>query len=299
MGNNTQWTSPSILNVNPMVSFSEINGKLLEAEEVKLSDEVLAKVTQRVPDIDAMLQQISLQSITYMSDGLKIKGYMALPKASGTYPCIIYNRGGSSKFGVPTGGRAASRLAPMAAWGYVVVSSNYRGSAGSEGQDEYGGADVNDVLSLIPLLDSLPETDPSRIGMVGVSRGGMMTCLALTRTERISGAIIKSGSFDLFKSAEKRPEMETHIYAELIPDYAQNKVHALTARSANLWPERLCKTTPILMLHGSSDWRVHPTESLDMASKLFECKHPFRFIFFEGGDHGLSEHTQEVTQQTQ
>ena len=274
------------------------DGQILEAEDVMLSDKVLAKVVEREPSIEVILQQVSLKSITYMSDGLKIKGYMALPKAAGTYPCIIYNRGGSSKFGVPTAGRAAVRLTPLAAWGYVVVASNYRGSGGSEGVDEFGGADINDILNLIPLFESLPEADASRLGMVGVSRGGMMTCLALTKTERIAGAVIKSGSFDLFNGAEKRPEMEKHIYRELIPDYHQNKHAALTARSASQWPEQLCKTTPILMLHGSSDWRVHPTESLEMAAKLYECKHPFRYIFFEGGDHGLGEHNGEVQRQT-
>jgi dipeptidyl aminopeptidase/acylaminoacyl peptidase len=60
------------------------------------------------------------------------------------------------------------------------------------------------------------------------------------------------------------------------------------------WPEKLHKKTPILLLHGSADWRVHPTEGLTMATKLYESKHPFRLVFFEGGDHGLSEHRDEV-----
>ena len=31
-----------------------------------------------------------------------------------------------------------------------------------------------------------------------------------------------------------------------------------------------------------------------MAMLLSEYKHPFRLVFFEGGDHGLSEHQEEV-----
>ena len=47
-----------------------------------------------------------------------------------------------------------------------MIASNYRGSPGSEGQEEFGGADVNDVLNLLPLIDSLKdEIDPARIGM--------------------------------------------------------------------------------------------------------------------------------------
>jgi hypothetical protein len=37
-----------------------------------------------------------------------------------------------------------------------------------------------------------------------------------------------------------------------------------------------------LLLHGSADARVHPTEALTMTSKLYECQHSFRFVFFEG-----------------
>ncbi len=39
---------------------------------------------------------------------------------------------------------------------------------------------------------------------------------------------------------------------------------------------------------------MHPTEALGMASALFEAKHPFRMILFEGGNHGLTEFRREV-----
>jgi len=84
------------------------------------------------------------------------------------------------------------------------------------------------------------------------------------------------------------------VFSELVPDYDKNKEAALDARSAVRWPEKLNKKTPILLLHGTADWRVHPTEALTMVSKLYESKHPFRFVLFEGGDHGLSEHREEV-----
>ena len=31
-----------------------------------------------------------------------------------------------------------------------------------------------------------------------------------------------------------------------------------------------------------------------MAEALYETEHPVRFVFFEGGDHGLTEHRREV-----
>jgi len=150
------------------------------------------------------------------------------------------------------------------------------------------------VLNLIPLLESMPEADASRIGMLGSSRGGMMTYLALTRTDRIDAAVVLSGISDSFDTVTRRPDMEMYVYAELVPEWGQDRQEALERRSAVLWPEKLNNETPILLLHGSADWRVHPTQALRMASALYEVNHPFRFVFFEGGDHGLSEYQQEV-----
>ena len=122
----------------------------------------------------------------------------------------------------------------------------------------------------------------------------MMTYLALTRTKRIAAAVIGSGPTDLEKMIQLRPEMETDvIIAELVPGYATNKAQALRARSAIHWPEKLAKETPILLLAGTGDWRVNPMDSLHMAEKLYQQRHPFRLVTFEGADHGLSEFRDE------
>ncbi|MDD8025453.1 MAG: prolyl oligopeptidase family serine peptidase, partial [Acidobacteriota bacterium] len=177
--------------------------------------------------------------------------------------------------------------------GYVVVASQYRGGGGSEGQDEFGGADIDDVLSLIPLVDSLAYADGSRIGMFGWSRGGMMTYLALARTSRIAAAVIAAAPTDLALAFKMRPEMEGLAF-RLIPNYAQKKTGAIEARSAVFWPEKLPKNTPFLLLQGSADRNCDPSDVLKMALRLYEAKQPFRLVFFEGGSHGLNEHTAEV-----
>lgn len=153
---------------------------------------------------------------------------------------------------------------------------------------------MNDVLNLLPLIDSLkPEIDPARIGMEGWSRGGIMTYLALSRTRRIAAAIIGSGDVDLAAGIKLRPEMETNVIAELVPGYATNKVQALRDRSAINWPEQLAKDTPILLLGGAADWRINPRNSLRMAEKLYQARHAFRLVMFEGGVHHLSEFRDE------
>jgi dipeptidyl aminopeptidase/acylaminoacyl peptidase len=239
---------------------------------------------------------VEVRRITYRSDGLSVNGYLAVPAQGAKLPCVIFNRGGNSTLAVLTDEQAATSLGRIASWGYVVAASQYRGAAGAEGADEYGGADVDDVLNLIPVLESVPRADTASIGMIGVSRGGMMTYLALTRTNRIAAAVVNSGLADL--NLDDRPEM-VRVWSRMIPDYAKDPAAALAARSAVHFVASLNKATPILLLHGTADWRAKPrTNAIDMASALLEARQPFRLVLFEGAQHGLVEHREEANRIT-
>jgi dipeptidyl aminopeptidase/acylaminoacyl peptidase len=270
------------------------DGRLLDQHPVVLSEAEVERLESRTPGIRDVLGRVDVQSITYLSDGLRVKGYLLQPRSGDSLPAVIYNRGGSADFGAMTDGMVARVLAPIADRGYVVIASQYRGNAGGEGREEVGGADVNDVLNLLPLLGSLPRVDTTRIGMYGWSRGGKMTYLALARTGRIRAAIIGAGVADVADLVQRRRAMEDSVYALLVPRWQADRDAEIEARSAIRWPERLHKQTPILLLHGSSDWRVHPEQALRMAAALHAARHPFRFVFFEGGDHGLTAHAAEV-----
>ncbi len=270
------------------------NGQLISRIPMTVPDDLL-NTDGTVKAEYAHLNLVNMAEITYISDGLRISGHIVTPKAPGPHPCVIYNRGGNREFGANSPRRVALRLAKIASWGYVVVASQYRGNKGGEGMEEFGGADVNDIINLVPLLESLPaEADAGRMGMLGFSRGGMMTYLALTKTDRMKAAAIVGGVADSFNGIEERPDMETYVYAELIPDYWNVKEEALRARSAVSWPEKLCATTPILLMHGTSDWRVPPRGSMKMAEALYGLKRPVRLVLYEGGDHGLTEYRPEM-----
>ena len=271
------------------------DGQIVEEQAVQFTEAQLGEVEKRVPMIRNLLAQVTVKRITYLSDGLKVKGYLAVPaKSEGKLPCVIYNRGGSRDFGAINDVVAVFRLGAIATRGYVVVASQYRGNAGGEGQEEFGGADVNDVLHLIPLLESLPQADSARIGMYGWSRGGMMTYLALARTDRIRGAVIGGGMSDMAATIAERPNLETEVYSQIVPRWSTEKQAAIEARSPVRWAAKLNKTTPLLLLHGGADWRVSPRQALRMADALLEVKQPFRLVLFEGGDHGIFEHEAEV-----
>ncbi|MEL6942351.1 MAG: prolyl oligopeptidase family serine peptidase, partial [Bacteroidota bacterium] len=53
----------------------------------------------------------------------------------------------------------------------------------------------------------------------------------------------------------------------------------------------------ILMLHGSSDWRVKSTHSLKLALEFEKHRIPYRLKIFEGADHGISEFRTEVEEE--
>jgi dipeptidyl aminopeptidase/acylaminoacyl peptidase len=92
--------------------------------------------------------------------------------------------------------------------------------------------------------------------------------------------------------------MEKGVYASLIPNYSSDKDTQLKARSAVYWADQLCKTTPLLIMHGSADWRVSPDEAFELVKKLHEYKHPTRFILFEGADHSIREFKTESFAET-
>lgn len=248
----------------------------------------------------SFLDKVDMHEIIYLSDGLKIQAFAAIPKGMGDkkLPVIIFNRGGNRDFGAlslfrePKKYAIAIYFSQLAQEGYIVMASNYRGAGKSEGKDEFGGSDITDVLNLIKLTEEIPVADTTKIGMYGWSRGAMMTLLALCKTNRIKTAVVGGTPSDL--TVIDRPEMEKGVYAELIPNYWQNKAAELKKRSAYYFAEELPKNVPVLLLHGNSDWRVKTDNALKLAQRFDELRIPYRLKIFEGADHSISQFREEV-----
>ena len=278
------------------------NGKIIERNEINLTQHKdLQTFIYKELDGQKILKEeyqylnsVRCEKILYMSDDLKVVGYLLYPENKGKYPGIIYNRGGNKEFGKITIKKVGAILAKVASWGYMVVASQYRGNDGGEGREEFGGADVNDVLNLIPLLKNNKMVIPEKLGIYGWSRGGMMTYLTLMQTNEFKAACVGGGLSDLYLMMSSRKDNFEEVYYEVIPNYADDKKKALDSRSAIKNVDKINKNTPVLMLHGSADWRVVPQMALDMANKFLEYKIPYRLIIFEGGDHGLTGHRKEV-----
>ena len=184
-------------------------------------------------------------------------------------------------------------MADLALRGYVVIASQYSGGPQSEGVDDFGGDNIEDVLILKKILEKWPGADAKNIGMWGWSRGGLMTYRALSLVKWIKAAVIGAAPTDEVSAPKFRKGWREHQ----ISLYGKSKTEQIK-RSAQYWPEKIYKKAPILLLHGSADWRVPVSNAIRMSEKLYEQKVPFRLVVYEGGDHGISEFRKEVNQLT-
>ena len=239
---------------------------------------------------------INIERIEYMSEGHQVWGYYAEPKSAGPHPVVVRLRGGNRSFGAYSPERAVRALGNLANWGYVAIAPQYRGADDpeeGESLDEFGGSDVNDIFTMIEMVGGFESADTSRIALEGWSRGGMMTYLALKKSNRFDAAIVIGGVADLNRMVDDRPIM-MEVFTDLFAgDDADQFEQNMIDRSAVNWANQLPKSTPILILHGTSDWRVTPFHAFDMSAGLQNAQVPYRLIMFEGGDHSISEFATE------
>jgi dienelactone hydrolase len=224
--------------------------------------------------------------LTYWSDGLRINGFLGYPKGGGPFPAVIYNRGGMWDSGALTG----AELVHFVETGYVAAASQYRGNGGSEGVESFGHGDVIDVINLITLVQSLPQVDPARVGMMGGSRGGMVTYMVLKAEaeagrNRVRAAVTVGGVTDLFMWVEDTPDM-LEIFTVLVGPPPDQAPELYQVRSATFWPEWI--TVPLLLMHGENDWIVLPRQSQRLYDLMKSVGRDATLIIYPGDDHPLT-----------
>ena len=245
---------------------------------------------------EEVLQNTILENITYNSGGLKVKGYLAYPKnTSKKYPCVIWNRGGYGDNGALDIFNAKGVLGNIANEGYVVFASHYRGNLGSDGLDELGGEDVNDVLNLIPLADELEFADTTIWGMEGWSRGGMMTYLSIVKSKvNFKAVIIVGGVSNLHCNDKDSPYIKL-VSEKIFPGLPIEKfAYECEKRSVTSFIDKLPKDTYYLLLHGTADESVVPMDTINLAREFQNQNFHYRLVMFEEGDHYLRKHRNEV-----
>ncbi|MBU1435999.1 MAG: prolyl oligopeptidase family serine peptidase [Gammaproteobacteria bacterium] len=262
---------------------------------------------QRLPisknQFNTFQSTLSCHTFDYQVGKVTVQGYLIYPaNTKKPLPVVIYNRGGNTDYGMVTMGRMMNDLMPLSAAGFVVIGSQYRWSGKNIGkpedfiadgtEDQFGGIDVEDVLSLVPLIKDLDIADSTRIGVYGSSRGGMQSYLFAKKYPEIKAMAIVAGISDVF-SFRDRSEKSRFLLSQLIPDFSENEEAALKARSAIYWADELPKV-PVLLIHAKDDNRVSYANSVLMSERFTQHKIPFEFITYDTGGHDLVLHKAEI-----
>ncbi|MGH9854746.1 MAG: alpha/beta hydrolase family protein [Blastocatellia bacterium] len=260
-------------------------------DAVKLTD--VEKYSTKDEYIAARDSRYTLEKVRYRSDGLAVIAYFYRPRKPEELkrPVIVFNRGSYIR------GDIAPELLTMfnrlAEAGFAVVAPMYRGSDGGEGRDDLGGADLNDLLNIMPVLSQLGSLDTRNVFLYGESRGGMMVFQAI-RDGFPARAAATFGAFtDLGEIASSGSGAAT--VKKIFPDFEERREEIISRRSAIRWPERL--RLPLLLMHGSEDRSLAPTQTLQLATQLAKTQKEFGVIIFPGGDHILQQHRVERDRQ--
>ncbi|MBV9760706.1 MAG: S9 family peptidase [Acidobacteriaceae bacterium] len=169
--------------------------------EVCALDGGVRKLTAHNQELLAQLQLGAVEDIAFKShDGTEVHGLITEPPSfepGKKYPALLRIHGG------PNGqdGHAFSfQHQLLAANGYIVVSINYRGSAGrgeKYGQSifaDWGNKEVADLLAGVDHVVNMGIADPDRLGIGGWSYGGILTDYTIASDQRFKAAISGAGS---------------------------------------------------------------------------------------------------------
>ena len=136
---------------------------------------------------DASKGVMRYRKVTYRSSagGMEIPAYLFEPlqtRGAGGHAAMVWVHGGvHGNWGInyfPFVKEAVER-------GYVVICPEYRGSIGygeaHHNAIDYGGYEVDDVMSAVEFLGTLPHVDRERLGIMGWSHGGYISLFSVFR----------------------------------------------------------------------------------------------------------------------
>lgn len=243
--------------------------------------------------VDMGVQEV----VTYSArDGLEIEGLLIRPfneNSNMRYPLIVVVHGGPEAHysnGWLTAYSMPGQL--MAARGFAVFYPNYRGSTGrglefiKSSQADLAGAEFDDVVDGVDHLIETGLADPDRVGVTGGSYGGYATAWMSTYySDRFAAGVMFVGiSNNLSKWGTSDIPEELYLVhsRKRLWDHWEDYLK----RSPIYYVDRT--QTPLLIMHGSNDTRVHPGQSLELYRhiKVRKPEVPLRLIFYPNEGHG-------------
>lgn len=179
-----------------------------------LNATVVAGPTRAVTNrVDIEVIQVMFNSIDRGDGPIRIHGFVAIPTghALGTLPAVVYGHGAGDEADEAVARNLAARLSA------VTISFSGPGQGLSTGAPSAAQNWLNTIpdirnswlyqyvysaLRAVTYLTTLPEVDPERIGMTGVSAGGLMTLIANGVDDRLAAAYAIMATGDWRRSLE-------------------------------------------------------------------------------------------------
>ncbi|MBO0602980.1 S9 family peptidase [Sporosarcina sp. E16_3] len=221
---------------------------------------------------------VTLEEITYLSDGLKVKGLMAEPITEGNYEGIIYLRGGMQHIGMVR----PARIAQFASQGFVVFAPYYRGNRGGEGRDEFAGADRQDAVNAVDVLKQNRKTNVEKIHLFAFSRGGIMALWTAILREDITSVVTWSGVSDIVFTYHERKDMR-RMMKRVIGGTPNNMPDEYRNRTALFRVDEI--DAPVLIIHGMIDENVSFQQAVLLENALREHKKVYETWYFPAYTH--------------
>jgi len=236
------------------------------------------------------------EAIRYRArDGMELEAVLIHPTTRpprGGSPLVMMIHGGpeshNSNGWMSSYGRPAQALAGQ---GYLVVYPNYRGGTGRGvefsklGQHAYAAAEFDDIVDAKQHLVEAGLADSERTGITGGSYGGYASMWAASAlSEHFAAAVAFVGISDQiskFGTTDIPTEMfNVHSRAWPWEDWMW-----MLERSPIFHSDKV--RTPLLIMHGDKDPRVHPSQSLEMYRYVkVRTDTPVRLVYYPGEGHG-------------
>jgi dipeptidyl aminopeptidase/acylaminoacyl peptidase len=273
----------------------------LSANTAKHPSEVFmlrGKKTTRLTDSNPWLNDIALakqETVTIKArDGVEIGGVLIYPlnhKEGQRYPLIMSVHGGPESHDKDGWLTAYSRPAQLAAaQDYAVFHPNYRGSTGKGveysklGQNDYAGKEFDDLVDLKNHLVKIGLVNEKKVGITGGSYGGYASAWGATKlTKHFAASVMFVGiSNQLSKFGTTDISNEMHLVHAR--SYPWDKWQWYLERSPIYWVEQ--SETPLLIMHGKADPRVHPAQSMEMYRYMKVRGKTVRLVYYPNEGHG-------------
>lgn len=246
--------------------------------------------------------------ISYESGDISVTGVLRVPPGDGPFPSVVVVHGAVDPDLYQTGGDLIPEQRALVENGYAVIAVDMRGYAGSDGPDTDSSLAIDpgfgwmtvldwnmslDVVNALRLARSgdVPSLDPSRVGLLGHSLGGLLA---------LDAAVIAPGESDIVVTLAAAPSDFTSALADIESQSPGALDGAMPTEIAGVpvdeeyWASISPRshfdrvTEPLLMIHGTADDATWSVWSEQTVAAWKQTGNQAEVVLLDGADHGLA-----------